>query len=139
MEHVVPQVVNGARSGSGAPGREVSRLMAEAKDFDEAPGTPSAEPTVGTPSAEPTVGTPSAEPTVGTPSAEPTVGTLSAEPTVGTQQASLDDLDMDSMSTMRPMATQAIFRPHIDEDSDSTSAITAVTEPDEHLTTVTRA
>src|SRR6185295_13622539 len=124
MEHVVPQVVNGARSGSGAPGREVSRLMAEAKDFDEAPGTPSAEPTVGTPSAEPTVGTPSAEPTVGTPS---------AEPTVGTQPASLDDLDMDSMSTMRPMATQAIFRPHIDEDSDSTSAGTAVTEPDEHL------
>src|SRR6478752_3113399 len=157
MEHVVPQVVNGARSGSGAPGREVSRLMAEAKDFDEALGTPSAEPTVGTPSAEPTVGTPSAEPTVGTPSAEPTVGppsaeptvgtpsaeptvgTPSAEPTVGTQPASLDDLDMDSMSTMRPMATQAIFRPHIDEDSDSTSAGTAVTEPDEHLTTVTRA
>ena len=43
------------------------------------------------------------------------------------------------MSTMRPMATQAIFRPHFDEDSDSTSAGTAVTEPDEHLTTVTRA
>ena len=86
--------------------------MAEAKDFDDAPGTPSAEPTIDTPSAE---------------------------PTVGTQPASLDDLDMDSMSTMRPMATQAIFRPHIDEDSDSTSAGTAVTEPDEHLTTVTRA
>ncbi len=87
--------------------------MAEAKDYDEgAEGAPSAEPTIGTPSAE---------------------------PTIGTQPASFDDLGMDSMSTMRPMATQAIFRPHFDEDSDSTSAGTAVTEPDEHLTTVTRA
>jgi serine/threonine-protein kinase PknG len=56
----------------------------------------------------------------------------------GTQPASFDDLGMDSISTMRPMATQAVFRPHFD-DSDSTSAGTAVTEPDEHLTTVTRA
>ena len=48
----------------------------------------------------------------------------------GTQPASLDDLDMDSMSTMRPMATQAIFRPHY-HDSDSTSVGTADTEPEE--------
>ena len=101
--------------------------MAEAKDFDE-PGTPSAEPTIDT------VGR--ADNGHRRPSRQ---CTPSAEPTVGTQPASLDDLDMDSMSTMRPMATQAIFRPHIDEDSDSTSAGTAVTEPDEHLTTVTRA
>ena len=57
-------------------------------------------------------------------------GTPSAEPTVGTQPASLDDLDMDSRSTMRPMATQAVFRPHYD-DSDSTSVGTADTEPEE--------
>ena len=87
--------------------------MAEAKDYDEG--------------AE------------GPPSAEPTTGTQPAEPTIGTQPASFDDLGMDSVSTMRPMATQAIFRPRFDEDSDSTSAGTAVTEPDEHLTTVTRA
>jgi serine/threonine-protein kinase PknG len=37
------------------------------------------------------------------------------------------------------MATQAIFRPHFDEDSDNTSAGTSVTEPDEHHTAVTRA
>ena len=37
----------------------------------------------------------------------------------GTQPASLDDMDMDSMSIMRPMATQAVFRPHFDDDSDA--------------------
>ena len=36
------------------------------------------------------------------------------------------------MSTMRPMATQAIFRPHFDDDSDSTSVGTADTEPHDH-------
>ena len=41
-------MVDGARPGSGAPGCEVFGLMAEAKDFEEATGTPSAEPTVGT-------------------------------------------------------------------------------------------
>jgi serine/threonine-protein kinase PknG len=56
----------------------------------------------------------------------------------GTQPASLEDLDMDSMSTMRPMSTQAIFRPHFD-DSDSTSVGTADTEPEELGTTMTRA
>ena len=56
----------------------------------------------------------------------------------GTQPASLDDLDMDSMSTMRPMATQAVFRPHFD-DSDPTSVGTIETEPEDHATTMTRA
>ncbi|MGH3675488.1 MAG: serine/threonine-protein kinase PknG [Mycobacterium sp.] len=55
----------------------------------------------------------------------------------GTQPASLDDLDMDSVSTMRPMATQAVFRPHFD-DSDSISVGTADTEPEDHATMVTR-
>ena len=56
----------------------------------------------------------------------------------GTQPASLDDLDMDSVSTMRPMATQAVFRPHFD-DSDGMSVGTADTEPEDHATTMTRA
>ena len=55
----------------------------------------------------------------------------------GTQPASIDDLEMDSTSTMRPMATQAIFRPHFD-DEDSTSVGTEDTEPHDHATTVTR-
>ena len=55
----------------------------------------------------------------------------------GTQPASLEDLDMDSVSTMRPMATQAVFRPHFD-DSDGMSVGTAETEP-EDSTTMTRA
>jgi serine/threonine-protein kinase PknG len=85
--------------------------MAEAQDFDEARGTPSAEPTV---------------------------GTASAEPTVGTEPASFDDMGMDSASTLRPMATQAIFRPHFDDDVDGGSAGTEDTEPHDHSTTVTR-
>ncbi len=55
----------------------------------------------------------------------------------GTQPASLEELDMDSMSTIRPMATQAIFRPHFD-DSDGMSIGTVDTEP-EDSTTMTRA
>ena len=55
----------------------------------------------------------------------------------GTQPASLEELDMDSMSTMRPMATQAVFRPHFD-DSDGMSVGTVDTEP-EDSTTMTRA
>ncbi|BCI51308.1 serine/threonine-protein kinase PknG [Mycolicibacterium litorale] len=55
----------------------------------------------------------------------------------GTQPASLDDLDMDSASTMRPMATQAVFRPNFD-DSDSISVHTGDTEPQDHITTVMR-
>ena len=55
---------------------------------------------------------------------------------IGTQPASFDDLGMDSMSTMRPMATQAIFRPHFDDD-DSVGSVD--TEPeDHHNTTVAR-
>ena len=56
----------------------------------------------------------------------------------GTQPASFEDLGMDSLSTMRPMATQAVFRPHFDDDADETSAGTAETEPEDHPTTVTR-
>ncbi len=55
----------------------------------------------------------------------------------GTQPAALEDLDMDSASTLRPMATQAVFRPHFD-DSDGMSVGTAETEP-EDSTTMTRA
>ncbi|BBY18018.1 serine/threonine-protein kinase PknG [Mycolicibacterium litorale] len=55
----------------------------------------------------------------------------------GTQPASLDDLDFDSASTMRPMATQAVFRPNFD-DSDSISVHTGDTEPQDHVTTVMR-
>ena len=47
----------------------------------------------------------------------------------GTQPATFDDLGMDSASTMRPMATQAIFRPHLDDDVDSGSIGTEDTEP----------
>lgn len=56
----------------------------------------------------------------------------------GTQPASLDDLDMDSMSTMRPMATQAVYRPNFD-DSDGATVHTGDTEPQDHATTVVRA
>jgi serine/threonine-protein kinase PknG len=59
------------------------------------------------------------------------------EPAVGTQPASFDDMGMDSVSTMRPMSTQAVFRPHFDDDSGRT-ATTDATEPQDH-TTVTRA
>jgi serine/threonine-protein kinase PknG len=55
----------------------------------------------------------------------------------GTQPASFDDMGMDSISTMRPMATQAVFRPHFDDESDSVSAGNGDTEPQEH-TTATR-
>jgi len=33
---------------------------------------------------------------------------------VGTQPASRADLEMDSVATMRPMSTQAVFRPYFD-------------------------
>ena len=54
---------------------------------------------------------------------------------VGTQPA---DFTVDSLSTMRPMATQAVFRPHFDDDSESTSVGNLVTEPPEHSITVKR-
>ncbi len=57
----------------------------------------------------------------------------------GTQPASFDDLGMDSMSTMRPMATQAVFRPNFDDDDDSDSQYhSGDTEPQDQTTTVTR-
>jgi serine/threonine-protein kinase PknG len=56
----------------------------------------------------------------------------------GTQPATFDDLGMDSGSTIRPMATQAIFRPHLDDDVDSSSVGTEDTEPHDHSTTATR-
>ncbi len=59
----------------------------------------------------------------------------------GTQPASLADLeelDVDSASTVRPMATQAVFRPHFD-DSEGASVGTAATEPEDQVTAMTRA
>ncbi|MFC3776081.1 serine/threonine-protein kinase PknG [Mycolicibacterium holsaticum] len=61
----------------------------------------------------------------------------SEEPTVGTQPASFDDMGMDSASTLRPMATQAVYRPQFDDDADDSDG-TGDTEPHDH-TTVTRA
>ncbi|MDV3129444.1 serine/threonine-protein kinase PknG [Mycobacterium sp. 21AC1] len=55
----------------------------------------------------------------------------------GTQPASFEELGMDSTSTMRPMATQAVFRPEFD-DSDDTSLRTGDTEPHDHPTIATR-
>ncbi|MHC9291164.1 serine/threonine-protein kinase PknG [Mycobacterium sp. LTG2003] len=55
----------------------------------------------------------------------------------GTQPASLEDLDFDSASTMRPMATQAVYRPEFD-DSDDISLGSGDTEPHEHATIATR-
>jgi serine/threonine-protein kinase PknG len=56
----------------------------------------------------------------------------------GTQPAGLDELDFDSAATMRPMATQAVYRPHFDDDSDPMSVGTGETEPQDH-TAATRA
>ena len=52
----------------------------------------------------------------------------------GTQPASLDDLDFDSAATLRPMATQAVFRPHLDDDSEGMSVGTGETEPQDQTT-----
>ncbi|MDT5301835.1 MAG: serine/threonine-protein kinase PknG, partial [Mycobacterium sp.] len=51
--------------------------------------------------------------------------------------AQRSEVTWDSLSTMRPMSTQAVFRPTFD-DSDSISVGTAETEPRDHATTVTR-
>jgi serine/threonine-protein kinase PknG len=53
----------------------------------------------------------------------------------GTRPASIEDMDMDSASTIRPMATEAVFRPHFDDDDEDTSVGTGDTEPQEHTTT----
>ena len=58
----------------------------------------------------------------------------------GTQPASfadLDELSDDSASTLRPMATQAVFRPNFDDDDDD-SVQTNDTEPQDQPTTLTR-
>jgi len=47
------------------------------------------------------------------------------------------EVSWDSLATMRPMSTQAVFRPAFD-DSDRVSVGTAETEPRDHATTVTR-
>jgi serine/threonine-protein kinase PknG len=48
-----------------------------------------------------------------------------------------DAMTYDSLATMRPMATQAVFRPDFD-DSDGSSGRTAETEPTEHPMLTTR-
>ncbi|BBZ35533.1 serine/threonine-protein kinase PknG [Mycolicibacterium confluentis] len=45
------------------------------------------------------------------------------------------EVEFDSTSTLRPMATQAIFRPNFDDDDDFS---TAGTEPQDHPTAITR-
>ena len=54
----------------------------------------------------------------------------------GTQPA---EVLFDSMSTMRPMATQAIFRPNFDDDSDGIFVSSGGTEPQDHTVHLTRA
>ena len=53
----------------------------------------------------------------------------------GTQPA--DAMAYDSLATMRPMATQAVFRPNFD-DADGTSVSTVETEPHDQPTMMTR-
>jgi len=53
----------------------------------------------------------------------------------GTQPA--DAMSYDSLATMRPMATQAVFRPNFD-DSEGTSVGSVETEPHEQMTMLTR-
>ena len=53
----------------------------------------------------------------------------------GTQPA--DAMTYDSLATMRPMATQAVFRPNFD-DSDGFSVSTVETEPHDQTTMLTR-
>ncbi len=54
---------------------------------------------------------------------------------VGTQPANFDELDMESVATMRPMSTQAIFRPRYD---DETSVASTPIEAEEMQATVSR-
>ncbi|QZY46817.1 serine/threonine-protein kinase PknG [Mycolicibacterium austroafricanum] len=57
----------------------------------------------------------------------------------GTQPAGYTDLADDTMSTVRPMATQAVFRPNFfDDEDDSDGLHTGDTEPQLTTTTVTR-
>lgn len=74
--------------------------------------------------------------------AEPTDIDNSVDPDEGpgTEPASLDDLSsMDSAATLRPMATQAVFRPNFDDDDDSDALLHGGdTEPQDQTTTLTR-
>ena len=56
----------------------------------------------------------------------------------GTQPASLEDLDMDSRSTLPPMSTQAVFRPEFD-DTEGSPFLGDDTEPQTLATIATRA
>jgi serine/threonine-protein kinase PknG len=57
----------------------------------------------------------------------------------GTQPASFEDLDLDSSSTVGPMATQAVFRPEFDDDDDEGQASQfGDTEAHDHATMMTR-
>src|SRR6187551_1249664 len=53
----------------------------------------------------------------------------------GTQPA--DAMTYDSLATLRPMATQAVFRPNFD-DSDGFTVGTVETDPHEQMTMMTR-
>ncbi|MBX5486554.1 MAG: serine/threonine-protein kinase PknG [Mycolicibacterium hassiacum] len=55
----------------------------------------------------------------------------------GTQPASLDDLFLDSASTARPMATQAVYRPRFDDDDEGSRAATAGTDSRDQATATT--
>ena len=55
---------------------------------------------------------------------------------VGTQPANIEDLEMDSVATMRPMSTQAIFRPHVNGSEASVSS--EPIEAEENQATVVR-
>ncbi len=63
-------------------------------------------------------------------------GTHPAEISPGTQPA---EMTWDSVATMRPMSTQAVFRPKFDQDDDTTSPRVTDTEPQDRATTVARA
>ena len=56
---------------------------------------------------------------------------------VGTRPASLEELGQDSVASMRPMSTQAIFRPNFDED-DADSAGSEPTDSEDRQVTVAR-
>jgi serine/threonine-protein kinase PknG len=60
----------------------------------------------------------------------------SPEIDVGTQPANFEDLGMDSVATMRPMSTQAIFRPRFSDDE--ASANSEPLETEENQATVAR-
>ena len=104
VEHVVPQVVNGARPGARTTSRKVFGLMAEAQseEFDE-PGAG----TVGGADNRNTVG--------GADKWNPVGGADNRNPAGQSRRPGLD-----SVATLRPMATQAVFRPHFDDDSEGT-------------------